>query len=683
MKLYLDTETYSSEPISHGVYRYAQDSMIMIIQYAVDEGPVVVSDLTDPKDTRKVAGFKKALREADEIIAHYANFDRVMLERHGWIGPLDPRWRCTMARALLHGLPGGLLILSALFKLPIDKAKDKEGHSLIQLFCKPDKEGNRATRQTHPEQWKKFLEYARLDIEAERALDKKLPAWSCTPTEQEIWDLDQKVNDRGFQIDLDLVQAAVVAVDKEKHTRNKEIQSATDGQVQTVQQRDALLNHIREEYGVKLPDMKASTLERRLNDDELSEGVKELIRARLVGAGTAVSKYKAMMRCVCSDGRIRGGLQYSGASRTQRWSGRLVQPQNYARPTHKKAEVERGITAIKSGCAHLIYDSVSSIASSALRGSIIAPEGRKLVVADLSSIEGRMVAYLAGEEYKLEDYRAYDRGDGFDAYVTTYAHTFGLKPAEVTKAQRQEGKVVELFGQYGGGAGAFKTFSNTYGIDLEDLANRMLDKLPAQHKYAAARFYDRCKAEKRSVHGMSKRVFVTCDTIKRMWREKNPNIVQFWYDLEKAVIKVLRGVETEVRLRKLVVSKYKNWLKIKLPSGRYISYASARVDGNGIVYRGVDSHTKKWQDIRTWGGKLVENTTQAAARDCFAHGMLIAEQEGYEMILTVHDEMLTETPDSPKYNIGRLCEIMSIPPSWAPELPLGADGFESHRYRKD
>lgn len=362
-KLYLDLETYCEVPINHGTHAYAEKAEIMLFAWAIDDGPVSVYDMTDP-DTME-DGWPIALYEALEdpavlIYAHNSQFDRTVM-RHA-LPEFDlpiTRWRDTMVKALAHGLPGALGALCDVLKIDTDKSKDKEGRQLIHLFCKPRPASStvrRATRETHPEQWAKFVTYAGLDIEAMREVDKVLPEWNYKGNELALWHLDQQINDRGFQVDMELVGGAIRAVEREQKRLAEKANHMTGGAVRSATQRDALLAHLLAEYGVELPDMQKSTLERRINDPDLPEPLRELLAIRLQASTTSTSKYKTLAKGVSTDGRLRGTLQFCGASRTGRWAGRLFQPQNISRGTVHDDELALGIEAIKANCEDLICD---------------------------------------------------------------------------------------------------------------------------------------------------------------------------------------------------------------------------------------------------------------------------------------------------------------------------------------
>lgn len=689
--LWLDLETFSEVPIKNGTHAYAECVEIMLFAWAIDDDPVRVWDLTSGE--KIPLELRLALKNPDiEIWAHNSHFDRTML-RHNMpeMTPDVTRWRDTMVQAMAHGLPGALGALCEVLGVPQDKAKDKEGKALIQLFCKPRPKNSalrRATCKTHPEEWRRFVAYAGLDVDAMREVHKRLPTWNYSGTELELWHRDQQINDRGVCMDIVLAQSAIEAVDKEQKHLAKRTQILTDNVVQAATQRDVMLKHIAAFYGVELPDMQASTLQRRIADPDLPFELRELLSIRLQASTTSTSKYKALMKGVSSDGRLRGTLQFCGASRTGRWAGRLFQPQNLPRPMFaigqpdQQEQIDKGIEALKAGCADLIYNDVMQLTSSALRGCIMAPQGKKLVVSDLSNIEGRVLAWLAGEEWKLQAFRDYDAGTGPDLYKLAYARAFNISPDDVTKAQRQIGKVMELGLGFGGGVAAFLTFALVYDLNLEELADAALPNIPVSVQREAVRWYQESVKQKKTF-GLSERVFVTCDSLKRMWRNAHEAIVPFWYDIENTVKRAISSPSNTYVCRGLKVRRDKAWLRIQLPSGRAVCYPSPRLDGSDITYMGVNPYSRKWQRLKTYGGKLAENVTQAAARDVLGGNMPVVENAGYSIVLTVHDEVITEALDNDSFSHEHLSTLLATNPSWALDLPLSAGGFETYHYRKD
>lgn len=428
--------------------------------------------------------------------------------------------------------------------------------------------------------------------------------------------------------------------------------------------------------------MQKSTIERRIADPDLPPAVKELLSIRLQASMTSTSKYKALIRCVSADNRLRGTLQFCGAPRTGRWAGRLFQPQNLTRPSLPQPDIDFGIEALKAGCADLVCDDVMQVASSATRGCIIAPKRKKLVVSDLSNIEGRGLAWLAGEEWKLQAFRDNDSGTGHDLYKLAYAKAFNISPDDVDKNQRQIGKVMELGLGYGGGVAAFVTFALVYGLDLDELATAALPNVSRDVIREAQSWYTE-SVRRKQTYGLSERVFVACDSLKRLWRNAHPETCDFWYTLERKVRSAIAVPGRTIAYGYLKIRRDGAWLRIQLPSGRALCYPSPSIVKGDVTYMGINSYSRKWQRLKTYGGKLVENVTQAAARDVLAYNMPRIEDAGYEIVLTVHDEVITEAPDTPDYSHEDLSRLLATVPEWAPGLPLNAGGFESQRYRKD
>ena len=696
MILWIDTETYSETPITHGTYRYVADTELMVATWAIDDGVVQCWDFT-AHDGWWPSALIEALRTADEIVAHNAMFDRLVINKHsGQAIPLE-KWRCSMVKAMAHSLPGGLDALCGILKVSQADAKH-DGRRLVMLFCKPRPKNSkirRATRATNPEEWDQFLAYATADITAMRQVYKRLPAWNYSGAELDLWHLDQRINDRGFKVDTELVDAALGAVDVAKGQLTRHTQDITDGELTSVTKRDPLFEYILAGYHIVLPDLQMATIERRLNDPDVPDGLKELLRVRLQVTTTSVTKYKALARGAVN-GRLSGTLQFDGAGRTGRWSGRTFQPQNLtSRGLLPAGEINTGIDALKAGVAHLCFDNVMHLASSALRGCIIAPAGKKLVIADLSNIEGRILAWLAGEEWKLQAFRDYDTIlDGFDAkgepnrkghdlYKLAYAKSFKTTPEAVTKAQRQVGKVMELAMGYEGGVGAFMTFSMAYSIDLEDMAAQGVGGLPNDVYTDASSFYDWSIKSKRSTFGLSREAFIVCDAFKRLWRSAHPMVSTLWKELQAAAIEAVEHPGVTIHCRMFKVRRDGAWLRIGLPSGRALCYPQPEVNDGKLTYMGINQYTRQWGRISTYGGKLVENCTQAVARDVMAANMQRIEDTGFAIVLTVHDEIICEAPDYECFNAGLLSDLMTTPNAWHAGLPLAAAGFEDYRYRKD
>lgn len=682
MILWIDVETRSPVPINAGTARYATQVEVIICTWAVDDGPAQCWDITAGRTMPD--SLRYAAEECDEIWAHKEYFDRTMLERTDW-WPKEhapnSKWRCTMTMALMHGLPGALEKLCEIFKVDAQNTK-LDGKEYIQIFCKPKKDGTYNDRNSHPEQWKAFLKYATRDIPAMREIYRKCPKWNMNPTEMRLWHLDQQINDRGFAVDVEMAAAAVRATTAEKKRLSERTMELTGDVVERTTQRNLLLGYLLLEYGVSLPDLKADTIERRLDDPELPEFVKELLRIRLKASKASTAKYKRILQAEVG-GRIYGGLQFCGALRTGRWAGRLVQPQNFPRPEYKFADILIGIDAIKADCEDIVVDDIMRMTSSALRSVIIAAKGKKLVCSDLANIEGRAATWLAGEKWKLEAFSAYDRKEGPDLYKVAYARSFGVQPEDVEDEsdERQIGKVQELSLGYEGGVGAFVTMAVTYGVDLELMAEKAMPAIDRAVLRDAQSVYAWASRNKRAF-GLSEKVYVVCEAIKRLWRDAHPEISGLWPAYEHAAKNAAQNPGIAFPVGPVVFDRVKNWLRIRLPSGRYLCYAVPRVEGNKLSYMGVNPYTKQWNRVSTYGGKLFENVVQASSRDIIADAMPRAEAEGYKIVLTVHDEIMAEVPDEDAYNDGELSRILSTNPAWSAGLPLAAKGFTTYRYKK-
>lgn len=733
-RLWLDLETFSAVPIKNGTHAYADGAEIMLMQYALDDGPVWIWDRVNG-ELRQMGGPLRSTHgdtpeeldrwladPAVEICAHNAAFERTVMQHAGTeiercASEDVHRWRCTMAQALAHSLPGGLEKLCEVLKVSQDQAKLKTGRALIQLFCKPrpaKQKLRRATRETHPDEWEQFVQYAGMDIVAMRACAAAMPIWNYKGRELDLFHLDARINDRGVAIDLDLARAAIAAAEKAGRSLAEQTDDLTDGDVASATQRDALMAHILDTYGVALPDMRAATLERRIEDPDLPDPVRALLVIRLqAGRISSVRKFSTLLRATSGDGRLRGLLQFCGAGRTGRWSGRLFQPQNLARPdlnaiarhydialmyskyqklrsapgvgeAHVRGFIDQGIAALKAGVADLGFDDVMALAASVVRGAIVAPPGRKLVVSDLANIEGRVAAWLAGERWKLTAFAAYDAGTGPDLYKLAYAKAFGVSPDAVDKAQRQIGKVMELMLQYEGGVGAYLTGALTYGIDLEEMAEQAHPTLPADLREKAEEFLTWWQSEKRGMLGLTERAFVVCTAFKIGWRRAHPAIAGYWPELLEAIREAALAPGVTITARRLKVRRDGTWLRVGLPSGRALCYPGVQVAANGQVsYMGLNQYSRQWQRLPSYGGKFFENVCQAVARDVMAHNMPAIEDAGYALALSVHDELVTETPDTPDYSPEALGRLLAAVPPWAPGLPLAAGGYEDYRYRKE
>lgn len=350
--LFLDTETYSETPITNGTHRYAEGVEIIMWQWAIGDGPVQIRD-----GDEDISDLLALLEDPEyEVVIHNSAFDRTVMAHSGIDLPVE-RVFDTMVCAMAHSLPGALGTLCSILGVSTDKAKDKEGRTWISLFCKPQPKGRkirRATKETHPIEWQRFRDYGGLDIEAMREIYKKLPRWNYRGAERELWMLDQKINERGVLMDLDLAHAAIRASDRAQKIHAADAVRLTDGAVTSANQRDKMLEHILEAYGVGLPDLQISTLERRIDDPDLPVELRELLAVRLQASKTSVSKYKRVLNGVSADGRLRGLLAFCGALRTGRWAGRLLQPQNLSRSSLSPRGVDLAIEELLADAEDLL-----------------------------------------------------------------------------------------------------------------------------------------------------------------------------------------------------------------------------------------------------------------------------------------------------------------------------------------
>jgi DNA polymerase len=724
MDLYLDLETYSTEPITRGSYRYAQQVEILLFAWAIDDEPVRVEDMTRG-DPLPLELFEALSDPTVNLIAHNSMFDRVQLahdHRTEAIPMPIGRWQDTMVQALAHSLPGALGELCDVLRVDGESAKLDEGRELIHLFCKPRKDGGRNDWGSHPAEWARFIYYAGRDIDAMRACRKRMPRWNLSDREVAFWQLDQAINDRGIGMDIELATKAVAACATEKLDLAAQAYTLTDGRVESATKRAQVIREVLEQHGVALPDLRKATLETRINDENLPQGVRELLRVRLQASTSSVSKFQAVLNSHVG-GRLMGTKQFCGAGRTGRWAGRLFQPDNLPLPSDTAENIAIEIDSIKAGAIHLLSDNVMKSCSNALRGLIVPRPGNKLVVADLSNIEGRDQAWLAGEEWKLQAFRDYDAGTGPDLYKLAYANSFGISPDDVDKQQRQVGKVQELALGFEGGVAAYCTFAEAYSIDLDEMAERAWGHIPGVILGQANIMLDWHRSRKRNPPvqlGLAERTWLVCESFKIGWRAAHPNIKVMWRRLQEAYRTAVAVPGKTFKVgQHLGVRRDGAWLRIILPSGRSLCYPSpsvrekddlcAHCDGTGNIqvdgfaldcphcegtgktqssngslsYYGRDGYSKKWRRIHTYGGKLFENVCQAVARDVLAWNMPAIEQAGYQIVLTVHDEVVCEAPKIDTFNVEHLSSLLAKNQAWCADMPLAAAGFEGLRYRKD
>ena len=652
--LAIDVETYSSVDIAKtGAYRYCQDENfeILLFAYAFDDDPVQIIDLANGEELPEYV--KEAIINPEVLkTAFNANFERNALSNSMCYEMPPFQWDCTMIRALRLGLPGSLDMVGKALKFPEDKQKMKEGKALIQYFCKPCKptkaNGGRTRNlpEHAPEKWELFKEYCKQDVEVEREIRKKLSQFSVLDSEKELWDLDQEINDRGVAVDLTLIEHAIEC-DKQFTEKNKKKAIALTG-LDNPNSPTQIKAWVGEKLGHEVTSLTKDSIPELIKEaEELGTNeVIEMLKLRQLMGKTSVKKYQAMKEARCADGRVHGLLQFYGANRTGRWAGRLVQVQNL--PQNHLEDLDDARNFLRNGDfeeIELLYDSVSDTLSQLIRTAFIPSKGNLFMVADFSAIEARVIAWMAKEQWRMDVFK-----DGGDIYCASASKMFGVPVVKhgVNGHLRQKGKIAELALGYGGAGGAIRAFDKAGSIPDEELPKLVSD-----------------------------------------WRKASPNIVNLWWDVDKAAKKAITDRIT-VNLSKYHLKFIYNpgVLFIELPSGRRLSYIrpkieSGRFEGSMVItYEGMEQTKHTWTRLETYGPKLVENIVQATARDCLGITMQRITAKGYDIVFHVHDELILDVPKG----FGSLEEVNATfgePIPWAPGLLLNADGYTCDYYMKD
>jgi DNA polymerase len=695
--LHLDWETYSeADLIKVGARKYAEDSSTEILCAAWafgDEEPALWLP-GQPCPSRIV----KHVKAGGIIRAWNANFERLLWShvagpKYGWPVPVLQQYRCVMAKAMAMNLPAKLEHCAPAVGLPL--RKDDAGARVMRQLCKPRKTtlknpDRRFTPEKSLDKFKILYDYCLQDVRVEQGVDSRLIELS--PFEQDLWFLDQTINDRGVMVDMELVTKAKVICDAEKEALEAELQDVTNWQVSSigaVQQLKAFIV----DSGIEVASVDKETLENLLVRDDLTDEVRRAIEIRLEAGKASIAKLEAFATRVCSDNRVRGSLQYYGATQTGRWAARGVQLQNLPRPDPAlKTNVPAAIVDILAGTPreHMaaLYGPPISVVADCLRGMLAAPPGRVLRSRDLTGIEARTLPWLAGAHEALAAFYAFDKGEGFDNYVVAAAAIYNVPVTAVTKPQRQVGKVAVLALGFGGGAAAFAKMAKAYKVDLAAIFETVWGVATPQNRDKALEGW---KA-RGSKSGIRKKAWVAAELIKLAWREANPEIVQFWYDLEDAAINAVENPGQTFKAGEHIrYRKTGSFLRCILPSGRSIFYPYPRIEWaktpwgstkKELVFKAVDSFTRKWSDQHFYGGLAAENVTQASARDVMVNGMLCCEAGGYEIVLTVHDEVVAEN-DEDFGNEEDFHQWFVTQPAWAPGLPVAASGWADSRYKKE
>lgn len=690
----VDLETFSSVDIKKGgLYKYVQspDFQILLFAYSLDGGPVQIVDLAQGEQLPPEIVF--ALQDP-QVIKHAYNapFEWYCLNKF-YLSPLG-QWRCTMLHGLYCGYTAGLAATAVALGLPEDKRKMGIGSALIRTFCVPCKptasNGQRTRTLPHhePEKWQLFKDYCRQDVAVEMEIERRLSSFPVPDQEQHLWELDQQINAYGVAVDPGLIDGALYC--DEAITAELMSEAIRLSGLKNPRSVKQLSQWLTEETGEEVPDLTKTTVKELIKTVD-SDTARRMLEIRQELARTSVKKYTAMREAVCPDGRVRGLLQFYGANRTGRWAGRLVQvqnlPRNYLETLSHARECVKGkkLDALK-----VVYGNIPDTLSQLIRTAFVPSPGHVFLVADFSAIEARVIAWLAGEQWRLDVFATHGK-----IYEASAAQMFGVPIDLIKKGNpeyelRQKGKVAELALGYQGAAGALINMGALeMGLTEEELPE-----------------------------------------IVHRWRSSNKRIVDLWYSLENAALDVMQtgqpvGVKGLLIAREGDYQNQQDFLTITLPSRRKLFYARPflLVNDRGrqaLHYHGINQETKKWETVPTYGGKLVENCVQAIARDCLAESLSRLADAGYQVVFHVHDEVIIEVPrndqcrvgsccpandydmdhcpdccndyklcsdiwyhKAPDYLLGQVIELMGQPIPWAPGLLLKADGFATAFYKKE
>ena len=657
--LSIDIETFSSvDLIACGLYKYVEsdDFQVMLMAYSLNGGDVEIVDLTKNDLPRDI---NIALRDGSvDKWAYNAAFERICLSRFLGVDLSPGSWYCTMTLGLMAGLPGSLSGIAEVLQL--DEQKMSAGKALITYFskpCTPTKSNNNRIRNLphhDPDKWELFMTYCRQDVKTEMAvrdaITTRYPELTLfSDFERRQYLLDQKINDTGVRVDTDMVDNLIDYYAQYKSRLHSE--AAELSGLDNPNSRSQLIRWLQEQ-DISTADLKKKTVNSLLADTD-NDDVRDLLILRQELAKTSMSKYDMMQRAVCNDGRIHGVLQYYGANRTGRWAGRLVQVQNLPRTNMKEQQLDcirRLVKLSEFQALEAIYETVSDLFSQLIRTAFIPSPKRRYAVCDYSAIEARVIAYLANEQWRLDVFASHGK-----IYEASASEMFRVPIDQVDKPLRSKGKIAELALGYGGSTGALIQMG---ALDM-GLSEEELPDLVAK------------------------------------WRRANPSIVKLWKDVELCVKRALQ-ISGPVYLKKINqvtpvdirFEKNGSNLQITLPSGRSLIYWNARIEGEGsytrIAYDGMDQKKKKWMRQETFGGKLVENITQAIARDCLAEAMLRLHDQGFTIVFHVHDEIICEVDrTTSELKLEQMRSIMSQPIPWASGLILTAAGYTSDFYLKD
>lgn len=649
--LYLDFETAGSVDIGKcGSYKYIEspDFRVLLLAYAFGDEPVKLVDLASGNPWPNE--ILDALWDPDVVkIAHNTSFERAVINRVLGYTPPE-QWEDTMILAATCGLPMSLDAVGKALNLPEDQAKMKEGKALIRYFCTPCKptkaNGGRTTNlpEHAPDKWQTFCEYCRRDVETMRTIYKALARWTPNEEEHRFFCLDARINEKGMKIDRQLVVNAIAMDRKYKDELTAKAVELTG--LENPKSVSQIKTWLYDQESKEFPSLNKKVIADVVSQLQ-TDKAKEFLAIRSELSKSSTAKYEAMIRSVCDDGHIKGCFQFYGASRTGRFAGRLVQLQNLVRNEMEPlADIRDLVRNGRYTDVEMLFGGVSKVLSELIRTALIPEDGGKIMVADFSAIEARVIAWFAKEQWVLDAFQ-----NGEDIYCKTASQMFKVPVVKhgVNGDLRQKGKVATLACGYAGGINALKAF----GADKMGMTEEEMQE--------------------------------TVD----LWREANPNIVALWRDVERAAIRcVVRG-GTVVSQKGIRFDMERGVLWLSLPSGRRLAYWGAKYEDSkrnpgrkALSYMGVNQTTKKWERIETFSGRIVENLVQATARDCLREAMFALDEAGYDIRAHVHDEVIVSEPLNGR-PVEDMADLMGRPIPWAPGLPLRADGYETPFYRKD
>lgn len=723
-RIFIDIETFhpTLDVRKVGAWKYAEECEIMLMAFAVDDGPVEVCDLTAAPDQLErgaytVGEMPEWLRDWAEagaiFVAHNCQFERACIREYLHVDIPIEQWEDTAVLALINGYPPALGMLGEALRLPQDVSKDRDGKRLIQKFCAPRKPSKhnpdvRWDRENAPEDWARFRDYCARDVETMRVIHGKLPRFNWTERERDLWYLDQRINERGLPIDTGALDTFIDEIEKETNRLNEELAELTFGFVEKATQRSALLSWLESAYGVRLAGLTKHDVTTALSQEGLPPDARRVLQIRQQVSKTSNAKFKKLRDCVCRDDRMRGTLQFYGAFRTGRWAGRLFQPQNLpSRDLIPDPEV--AIDALMTGgvaALKVLYsEALVDIASACIRGMVKAPEGQAVCASDLAGIEARVLPWMALDDEGLDVFR-----QKRDVYKFRAAQIFGVPEESISKSdvERLVGKVAELAFGYQGSVAAFRSMMMNLGIPQDMFTDKEIRKF---------------------VKG---------------YRAGNEKTRSLWSELENTAITAMKNPDQAFECRRVAFTYrpglLNGMLLARLPSGRCLVYvepelgtkkikflepriadalddldtadaletyaseilgvrvrrgdvaamrqrigvlAAKEIERPCITYMGMDPDRYAWSRLNTYGGKLTENLDQAISRDVIAHNLPAVEAAGFEIITLVHDEDVTLTRADRANAADELSAILSTNPPWAEGLPLAAAGFTADRYGKD